>query len=756
MATRNELEQEAIKQAQRGNHSKAARIYHAILRQQPRDRRVRQKLGEIYLKMGQKKEGIKYLGEVAGLHQREGQHRAAIAIYRQLLNIVGDDFEILGALADCYRDSTQMHEASRVYEQALNIAKGARKWEHASNFATELVQIRPSDMALQFTLAELKKSADDVDGALEDYTRMASAFTRRGEMGEVARVAEAALRIEEENVEFIALAIKARVANGDFQRALEHGNTILDKLAEQTPDLIEAISLGLLRTGQETKARKLFLEVASRYRNVGDSEGQARALRMALEAGADDPVLREAAARAEARSVKLKRRLSEEAVLAPSSDDVLIICTKAEVYGRYGFLDRALAALSGAREKMPNDNAIGVRLVEVMWDLGQRTQALDLLEQLVRSASGQGREVMASRLLILGGPDLLRTPASADGSAEVERGDSLDEPDEELLDDEDLLDDDDLVDDEELATDDELLDDEDASSEDLIDDDSSVGLDGDSPMALGEAQMQRGEYAAAIAAFQEVYREDPLNDDVLMRIAEVRRLQREAREPEPPPPGEDLEEPSDDASPEEPRPASDEDLADDLGFADFAKKRGATGGAPMAGIGTDPSTITGKKPSASGMWKQLLGAKSGDAEGDDGDPADGLVHSGDLDLSAYGAATIEKAWSLVAVGKHKEALQMSHELNGLAARWIEARALAAMGQAGTGSSVLRDALEDAEEDDPVYPKALLLLATFHAGKERYRTALRVARDIEDLFPDWRPDEVAALLRGLRMLRKAGK
>ncbi len=745
MATKDQLEQKALGHIKRGNYSKAAHIYHAILRQMPRDIRVRQKLGELYFRMGQKKEGVKYMREVAGLHQREGHHRQAIAIYRQLLQQTGEDFELLGALADCYRDSTQLHEAGRVYEQAMNVAKGARKWEHAVNFATELVKIQPSDLSLQFTLADFKKSADDIDGALEDYKRMASAFERRGEMGEVARVAESALRIEDDNVEFIGMAIKARVSNGDFQRALEHGNNILDKLAEQETEVIEAVSLGLLRTGQESKARKLFLEVATRYRKVGDSEGQARALRMALESGADDQRLRDAVAQAEARSAQLKRRLSDEGVLSPTSDSVLVHCTKAEVLARYGFPDRALTVLKAARKESPNDYAIGVRIVEVLWELGKRPQALELLEKLVRSGAGQARQVMASRLLILGGPDLL--PSDATGGDEADEEALIDDEDEALIDDEDeaLIDDDDeaLIDDDELATDEELLDDQEESSEDLLDDE----LDEAGPMAQGEALLARGDHAGAIAAFQEVFREDPLNDDVLMRIAEVRRLQREADQPSAEP--EDFEEVSDDHVAEEP-PASDDDLAGELGFSPF-QAGGSTGGAPMAGIGTTPGQGAAKKPAAAGMWKALLGGKPKDEESESEQDKD-AKSSGPVDLAAFGDATVETAWALVSVGKHREALEMSRGLFGLAARWVEARALGAMGQASSGLNVLRDSLEDADEDDPVYPEALYLLATFHAGKERYRAALRVARELEDLYPDWRPNEVAALLRGLRMLR----
>ena len=758
MATKNELEQEALRQTKRGNYSKAARIYHAILRQQPRDRRIRQKLGEIYLKMGQKKEGAKYMREVAGLAQREGQHRVAIAIYRQLSQLLEDDLEIIGALADCYRENDQMHEATGVYEKALNMAKGSRSWSKAVEYASALSKMKPSDMALQFTLAELKVSAGDIDEALVDYRRMAASFTRRGEMGEVARVAEAALRLGEgePDPEFLALAIRARVDTGDFERALENAKPVIESLDDQPPVVIEALGIALQKRGEESKARRLLLDVAVRYRDVGDSEGQARALGLALEAGSDDPKLREAMAQAKARAEKLKRTLSDESVLAPASDEELVICTKAEVQARYGFPDRAEATLKGGAKQLPRSYSISARRVEMLLVLGRKDDALNLLERMVRSAAGSAREAMASRLLILGGPDLLGSGSDAEPAGdEEELLDSQDvehelSDDEELLDDdnEELLDDDDedeeLLDDdedEELLTDEEL----DTGPQDEPEPDWSVDdepLDsGDGPLARAEALVARGDLDAAIATFQEAFREDPLNDEILMRIAEVRRQQRLAREelaaPQPDP---DYEPELDDEV--EGAPEDDDDLGD-LGFDSPSKD--VSGGSdlpPVAGIGTSG---TGSSASGPARWKDILGGGNKPATPEpEASPEPDHVELDTVDA--------ETTWALLAVERYQQALDLARGFTGLVGRWLEARALAGLGEHSQALTVLRDALEEAAEDDDIYPEALHLLAMLQLRQGRVRAALRVARELQADFPTFRSDEVAALVRGLGLLR----
>ena len=759
MATRNELEQEALRHTQRGNYSKAARIYHAILRQQPRDRRVRQKLGEIYLKMGQKKEGAKYMREVAGLAQREGQHRVAIAIYRQLAQLLEDDVEIIGALADCYRQNNQLHEANDIYEKALNLAKGARAWEQAVEYAEALSKMRPGDMALKFTLAELRESSGDIDGAMQDYGLMAANFTRRGEMGEVARVAEAALRLGEgePDPEFLAMAIKARVATGDFERALENAKPIIETLDEQTPAVIEALGTALLKRGEEAKSRRLFLDVAIRYRDAGDSEGQARALGLALEAGSDDPKLREALAQARARAEKLKRKLTDEAVLAPSSDDELVVCTKADVQALYGFPERAVATLKAAAKQFPRSYCVGARRVEILLEMGHKDEASSLLERMVRSASGSARSVLASRLLILGGPDLIGTeldssvPADADEDLIDGDGadlDLIDGDDEELIgddDDEDLIDDDD----EELLTDEDL---ESESSDALSDDaDPDVDRDPDSPLARAEALVAEGELDDAIDVFQDAFREDPLNDEILMRIAEVRRLRRERREEAAaPPPADDMgAEPAplqeSDPLQEPAEPDLDDDLGD-LGFESPSVSQGGSSGlAPLAGLGKKSAgPATG---GTAGRWKELLGGGTKEPS-----PAPAAATTEEPGLVDVDTVDVQTAWALVAVGRHQQALDQARGFTGLVGRWLEARCLVGLGQNKQALPVLRDALEEADEDDPVYPEALHLLAKLQSWKGRNRAALRIARELESDYPSYRPAEVKALVRGLELLR----
>ena len=116
---RNLLEQEALALLNRGQVEKALNRYQALLRADPRDRRIRQKVAELLLRMGRRGEGERLLREVADSLVNEGQHRAAVALYKQLLDLSPDDGELEAQLGVCYATAGFPTEARRTLESAV-------------------------------------------------------------------------------------------------------------------------------------------------------------------------------------------------------------------------------------------------------------------------------------------------------------------------------------------------------------------------------------------------------------------------------------------------------------------------------------------------------------------------------------------------------------------------------------------------------------------------------------------------------------
>ncbi|MBN1336329.1 MAG: hypothetical protein JXB39_10245 [Deltaproteobacteria bacterium] len=493
--TRTDLEQQALRWVTRGQIPKAIDVYRKILARDPHDRRIRQKVGELYLKIGREAEGLKSLKEAADLTLKDGQARAAIALYKVLQGHLPEDLGVMASLAECYRQAGMSAEAERTAEETLNLAVSGRNWKIAVAMVDQLVDLRPTDLKARFRRAEVLHAAKDVPAALAAWRDLAPLLARRGEMGEVARVLEAAVQLAPDDVDLQIRAARARLEVGDAPRALE---LLADARAARPgdADLDHLQATALIRAGRGAEARPLLLSLADHHRSNGDIEGQARALREALDAGDDDPELRRSADEAADLAGRMRARLWEVPVLTPIHDDEVAACARAEVQARYGFPERALVTLEEALEARASSLPLAGRRVEILLDLQRRQEALDGLAALVRGARGQAREVLVGRLQSLGGP---RIPDEEASKADSDLGDGLVEPGV-------------------------------AAPRDAVEQE-------DARLARVEAHLATGDLESALVLLQDAWRDDPRNEEILRRIGEIRTTLRERTQDVVPVPG---------------------------------------------------------------------------------------------------------------------------------------------------------------------------------------------------------------------------
>ena len=99
---KDQIEQEAMKLLSKGQTDKALVKYQELLRHDPRDRRIRQRLAEMYLKVGRHVEAEKHFREIVKHMMSSGQEKGAISVLKQVVRLKKDDPEALEQLGDCY------------------------------------------------------------------------------------------------------------------------------------------------------------------------------------------------------------------------------------------------------------------------------------------------------------------------------------------------------------------------------------------------------------------------------------------------------------------------------------------------------------------------------------------------------------------------------------------------------------------------------------------------------------------------------
>ncbi len=503
---RQRLEQEALQQLNRGSTDGALRAYLAILRLDPRDRRVRQKVGEIYARQGKAAEAEKHLREVADGLLKEGSHRAAVGVLKQLVVLKVEDPQVFLDLGECYLAGGYQSDARAAIESAVAAWQNLGKSLLAANAARRLAEAYPGEVPLRLRVAELLQSGGDTGGALAAFQEVIDEYRRRGRLDEVGRIAEMALAVKPDDLGLLLDAAQARVSTGDFKRALQALQAAF-AAAPKEPRTLDLLARAFEGAGQPDRALKVLIELSRVSAERGDVKGEVDALTRASQLGPDDEDIRGRLDAAQAKLGRFEQRLTGLPFAQPADEGTLRVVVRAEVFGRYGLLGRAETDLREAITSQPDSLALIAALAEVLVLAGRGSEALPWMERLVPRAGMDGEMVIERMALIQG------MPAA------------------------------------------QSVDDE------LVDDDGEEGGDPGSVEPVGELSAEdegdraakRGDMAGALMAWRRALAEDPLNETVLAKIAELRNAAR-APAPEPARPAEgtfaEVEpEPFDDESP---------------------------------------------------------------------------------------------------------------------------------------------------------------------------------------------------------------
>ena len=476
---RNQLEQEALRQLNLGSHEGALKAYSQILKLDPRDRRIRQKVGELYLKLGRVVDAEKQLREVAEGLVKENSHRAAVSVLKQLVGLRPDDPGLQAELGECYLASGYANDARANFDAAMRQWITQGRALDAAKVARKLVDLSPGEPALRLKVAELLEAGGDPNGAATVYQEVADSYRRRGRPDEVGRIAELALKLRPDDLGLLLDAAGARVEAGEHKKALVHLQLAFSQ-APREPKTLDLLSRALEGVNQPEKALKVLSELARVAADREDVQLEAEALRRAARLNPNDADVNARLAAAEERVSRMERRLTQLTFAQPTTEPELIAQVKAEVYLRYGFVDRADAVLRQALERSPDSVPLLAAIAETEVARGRVPEGLRWMERVLPQAGADQAGVL-DRIAVLGGKTSGPQAApAAQAPTAVETAETR-----------------------------------------------------------GDRLADAGDLAGAMLAWREALAEDPLNDGVLAKIAALRERTRAAAAPPKPEPVEE-------------------------------------------------------------------------------------------------------------------------------------------------------------------------------------------------------------------------
>ncbi len=330
---RNRLEQEAVKLLQKGKTDQAIERYQALVRDDPRDRRIRQKLSELYLQVGRVSEAEQHLRALAKSLVKSGQERQAVPLFKQLVKIKPDDAELREELGDCFIATGFPDDARKTYDAVLEMLERVYP-SKAVPVLQKIIKLAPTEMPLQIKLAELYEASNWSEKAALEWQRLAGEARRLGRPDDRARFLTLALRLRPDMLVLLQEAAEARLATDEPQLALTH----LQEAYQASPRNVRSLEL-LARTFQALQqpesARPVWLAAAQAHADAGAAIARADALRAALACGADDPKIKAEFGEADREAARYRLRLHTQPWAAPRALEAEVL--RAEVQARYGF-----------------------------------------------------------------------------------------------------------------------------------------------------------------------------------------------------------------------------------------------------------------------------------------------------------------------------------------------------------------------------------------------------------------------------------
>lgn len=351
---------------QGGFVKEALGVYRKIADLDPSNLAVRTKIAEIFLKEGLKREAIEEYNKVAVAHLKAGERGKAEDIYKLILKLEPNNVSAIAEIGRFHLESGHVEEAIGYGKNAFELSPDspevlsllvdsynkARMYDEAEALVTRILKSNPDQLSYRDTLASILLNKGDTQRASNEYLAIGKEYLTKNDLEKACLFAEKAANI-----------------SPDMIAAHE---TLFEIYSEHSKK-------------EEAIGKGLFL--ARYFHDAGDKE---RAKGYYLKILKEDPCNIEAKdglekiACVETPHVEMIEKV--EGVVNVSGQ-----LASAEVYIKYGLMEKAIAELQDIVNKIEPDNEEAhIRLKDIYKTVGEQDKAIGECLALLRICESSG------------------------------------------------------------------------------------------------------------------------------------------------------------------------------------------------------------------------------------------------------------------------------------------------------------------------------------------------------------------------------
>ncbi len=284
---RNKVLDAARKYQARGQYDKAIAQYQKLVAADKRDVRSLLKVGDLYVRKGDRGKAIETYERVANHYAQQGFFLKAIAVYKQILKLDPSRLDAQVRLGEMYEQLQLISDAMSVFEDVANGFMRAGDTDMALEMLKKMVDLDPEHIPVRIKYAEALSRAGRTQPAADEFEQGALLLRDQGRLDDYIKVAERLLYHRGNDVRVAKELAETYIARRDPKRALAKLQ-ICFKADPRDVSTLSLLAEAFLMLSQTDKATSVYREIARIHREAHRPQERMSALRRILEINPND------------------------------------------------------------------------------------------------------------------------------------------------------------------------------------------------------------------------------------------------------------------------------------------------------------------------------------------------------------------------------------------------------------------------------------------------------------------------------------
>ena len=248
---RNRVARSAEKLVARGKLDAAIDEYRKLLADSADDTTTLNRVGDLYARLNRLDKATALFKKTADHFTSEGFFVKAIAIYKKIIRLDPAQIEVYERLADLYSRQGLLNESRSQYQVVADYYQKHGNSEAAIGVYGKLIELEPDNPSHRLRLADQLRQSERPREAVVQFREIASLFLTHGRADDAVKLYSAALDVDASDLTFITDAL-VQLTDGGYVEAAEG---LLAAAVERNPDAAGlAQRVGLAGDGVEPVA----------------------------------------------------------------------------------------------------------------------------------------------------------------------------------------------------------------------------------------------------------------------------------------------------------------------------------------------------------------------------------------------------------------------------------------------------------------------------------------------------------------------